>query len=135
MRYSNLKQILLFKNTDKSILSKLIQENEIYERQYNKNTTVHSRGESCTTLDIVLSGKLVSYSLAQNGSESVLFEFEKNSIIAANLLFGDNNHFPFNIYCVKNCRLLHITKSAVCKLLKDYGFVMQYVQSLSQNSQ
>ncbi|MGI6124540.1 MAG: Crp/Fnr family transcriptional regulator, partial [Acetivibrionales bacterium] len=39
------------------------------------------------------------------------------------------------IYCMTDCCLLHITKRAVCILLENYNFVMQFVKSLSQNSQ
>ena len=70
MEISCLKHIPLFRDVDERLILKLIQEHEIYERQYKKNTTVHSRGEICTLIDVVLAGKLVSYSLAQNGSES-----------------------------------------------------------------
>lgn len=35
----------------------------------------------------------------------------------------------------QDCCLLHITKSAISELLKDYNFVVEFVQSLSQNSQ
>ncbi len=135
MNIRELRQIPLFSDVDEKIILKLIQENEIYERQYKKDTTVHSRGESCTMLDVVLSGKLVSYSLAQNGSENILFEFKTKSIIAANLLFGENNRYPFNIYSMADCYLIHLTKSAICELLKDYSFVKQFIRSLSQNSQ
>lgn len=135
MKISSLKQVPLLVDVDENIISELIKEHVIYESQYKKNTTVHSQGEKCTMLDLVLSGSLVAYSLAQNGSESVMFEFKSGSIIAANLLFGDDNRYPLNIYCMTDCRLLHLTKSSVCKLLKDYNFVMQYIQSLSQNSQ
>lgn len=135
MKINRFKQIPLFKNTNETIISKLIRDNEIYERQYKKNTTVHSRGESCYVMDVVLTGNLVSYALAQNGSESIIFQFKSNSLIATNLIFGDSNLYPFNIYCMTDCSLLHLTKEAVCELLKDYGFVMQFVKSLSQNSQ
>lgn len=135
MKISRLKQNIFFKDTDENILHRLIQEHEIYERQYKKNTTLYFRGDNCTTLDIVLSGNLLSNSLAQNGSESIIFEFKSKSLIATNLLFGDNNCYPFNIHCITDCHLLHITKSAVCTLLKDLSFVMGFIRSLSQNSQ
>ncbi|MHB8127610.1 MAG: Crp/Fnr family transcriptional regulator [Mobilitalea sp.] len=135
MKISSLKHIPLLMDVDETILSELIKEHEIYDSQYKKNTTIHSQGEKCSMLDVVLTGSLVAYSLAQNGSESVMFEFTSGSIIAANLLFGDNNRYPLNIYCMTDCRLLHLKKTAVCTLLKNYNFVMQYIQSLSQNSQ
>lgn len=135
MNISSYAKIPLLANVDKNIIVELIKEREIYEGYYKKNSTVHSRGENCTMIDLVLSGNLVSYYLAPNGSESVMFQFKSKSIIGANLLFGDNNRYSLNIYCMTDCRLLHLTKTAVSKLLQDYNFVMQYVQSISQNSQ
>ena len=135
MKISILKQIPLLTDVDENILSELIKEREIYEGKYKKNTTVHSRGDNCSVIDVVLTGSLVAYSLAQNGSENVMSEFKGGSIIGANLLFGDDNQYPFNIYCMTESRLLHLKKSAVCILLKDNNFVMQFIKSLSQNSQ
>ncbi|HBL85024.1 MAG: hypothetical protein A2Y17_02260 [Clostridiales bacterium GWF2_38_85] len=80
-------------------------------------------------------GSFVAYSLSQNGSETVMFEFTNGGIIGANLLFGDSGKYPLNIYCLTDCLLLHMTKVAVLELLKNYSFVMRYIQSLSQNSQ
>ncbi|MGI6085712.1 MAG: Crp/Fnr family transcriptional regulator [Acetivibrionales bacterium] len=135
MHINSLKQIPLLADVDENMLSELIKSREIYERKYKRNTTIHSRDDKCTMIDVVMSGSLVAYSLAQNGSESIMTEFKTGSIIAANLLFGDNNVFPFNIYCMTDSHLLHLTKSAVCMLLKDYNFVMRFIKSISQNSQ
>lgn len=135
MNISQLKKMPIFKDVDEKLILKLVKEHEIYEKAYKKNTTPHSCGANCTVMDVVLSGKLVSYSLAQNGSSNIMFTFKSNDLIAANLLFGDNNRYPFNIYCITDCRLLHLTKTAVSELLSSYSFVMQFVKSLSQNSQ
>ena len=135
MDIDNLKRTPLLIDVDKDILFALTKDREIYESRYKRNVTIHGQDESCDTLDFVLSGSLVAYSLSQNGSETVLFEFSDGSIIGANLLFGENYKYPLNIYCQTDCTLLHITKAAVMELLKNYDFVMQYIKSLSQNSQ
>jgi CRP-like cAMP-binding protein len=64
-----------------------------------------------------------------------MFEFSADGIIGANLLFADNSVYPFNIYCMTDCSLLHMTKEAVTELLCNFGFVICYIKSLSQNSQ
>ena len=104
-------------------------------KQYAKGATVHNQGEECRTLDVVLSGGLVAYSLAENGSATVLFEFQRNSVIGANLLFADDRRYPLSIYCLSDCTLAHIERETVEELLHDHGFVIQYVLSLSRNSQ
>ncbi len=107
----------------------------LYMQSYFKGATIHNQNESCNTLDVVLSGSVIAYSLSENGSATTMFEFPKNSIIGANLLFGENHAYPLNIYCLVDCKLLHITKEAVSHYLHDYNFVLHYVKSLSQNSQ
>ena len=135
MKIEKLKSIPLLTEVDNDILLSLMEERQIYEANYTKGATIHGHGMYCDTLDAVLSGSLVAYSLSQNGSETVMFEFTNGGIIGANLLFGDSNTYPLNIYCLTDCRLLHMTKAAVTVLLKNYGFVMRYIKSLSQNSQ
>lgn len=130
-----LKGMPFFYGTDPKVLEYLIQEKQIYTRSYNKNATVHEQNKECCTIDVVSSGKLVAYSLASNGSESIVFEFDVGAIIGANLLFGDQNLYPMNIYSTSDCVLLHISKYGIEELLKEYGFVMKFVQSLSANSQ
>ncbi len=135
MEIEELKSVPLFIDIDNDILYLLLKKQQIFESYYIKNTTVHEHGKYCITFDVVLTGSLVAYSLSQNGSETVVFEFSNGSIIGANLLFGDNNTYPLNIYCLTDCHLLHITKAAAFELLKNHNFVMQYIKSLSHNSQ
>lgn len=104
-------------------------------KRYDKGITVHAQGDACESMDIVLSGSLVAYSLSPNGSENIVFEFHKNSIIGANLLFGNTNQYPMNIYCIDKCKLLHLSKSDVELLLHDYQFAMNFIVSISLNSQ
>lgn len=130
-----LKHISLFHKTDRNVLERLIQEKQVYKRSYHKGVTVHEQNTECYAMDVVCSGRLVAYSLASNGSETIIFEFEAGSIIGANLLFGKQNLYPMNIYCTSDCTLFHISKHGISELLKEHSFVMQFIQSLSLNSQ
>lgn len=130
-----LKSIPLFSGIDDNALAQLIRKKHIYKCSYHKGATVHEQNTECCVMDVVCSGKLMAYSLAPNGSESVVFEFGTGSVIGANLLFGNQNRYPMSIYCTTGSDLLHISKSGVEELLREYGFVMQFVQSLSMNAQ
>jgi len=132
---AELKHIPLFCGTDHNILERLVQEKQIYKQSYHKGATVHEQNTQCYGTDVVCSGKLVAYSLATNGSETVVFAFGVGSLIGANLLFAKQNRYPMNIYCTGDCTLLHISKAGVRELLKQHDFVMQFVQLLSMNSQ
>lgn len=135
MNIDILRNISLFSAVKESELEKLLAGNHIYKKHYSKGVTVHNANETCRTLDIVLSGSLVAYSLSTNGSSTTMFEFSKGSVIGANLLFGENYSYPFNIYCLTDCQIVHINITAVLELLRDYNFTLHYIRSISQNSQ
>ena len=130
-----LQNTFLFSTISKSNLVKQISDNHIYQRQYSKGVTLHSVNDTCQALDIVISGNIVAYSLSINGSSTTMFEFNKGSIIGANLLFGDSNNYPFNIYCLTDCQIIHINTNAVLEFLHDYNFALHYIKSISRNSQ
>ena len=122
-----IRRIPLLSEMDATVLNRCIAENQLVVRHYAKGATVHHQHEACSVLDVVLSGKLVAYSLSENGSAITMFEFQKDSIIGANLLFGENTNYPLNIYSVTPCDVLHISRDAVMEFLHDYHFVMRYV--------
>ena len=135
MEIDQLRRIPLLANSDSGILNWCIEEKQIFSLKYSKGSIVHRQRERCTTVDVVLSGGLVAYSLSENGSAVTLLEFKENGIVGANLMFGDNDTYPLNIYAVTACTLLHITKRAIVELLHGHDFVMQYIKSLSMNAQ
>ena len=135
MIIEKIRRIPLLSEMDTAVLDRCIAKNQIFVRHYSKGATVHHQHEACSVLDVVLSGKLVAYSLSENGSAITMFEFQKNSIIGANLLFGENTNYPLNIYGVTDGDVLHITREAVMEFLHDYHFVMRFIKSLSLNSQ
>lgn len=123
--------IPFFKDVDKTLLQSV----EMTRSKYAKGMTIYTQGTVCNSMDIVFSGSLVAYALSPNGSESRVFTFEKNSVIGANLLFGNANRYPLNIYATTDCELLHIKSEAISELLHDYQFTMNFIKSLSLNSQ
>lgn len=135
MNIDILRNISLFSAIKESDLEKLIAGNHIYRKHYMKGATVHNANETCRTLDIVLSGSLVAYSLSTNGSATTMFEFSQGSVIGANLLFGENHSYPLTIYCLTDCQIIHIDINAVLEFLHDYNFTLHYIKPISQNSQ
>lgn len=135
MTAKEIKNIPLLSQVPADVLEKFVKQGHITVKQYKKGVTVHHQHDSCNNLDVVRSGRLIAYSLSENGSAVTMFEFAKNSIIGANLLFGESHAYPLNIYSVSDCALLHIALEAVVEFLHDYHFTMQYIKSLSLNSQ
>lgn len=135
MTAEELRCIPLLSGLGAAVLSRCLAENQVFVRRYAKESAVHHQHDPCGMLDVVLSGGLAAYSLSENGSWITMFEFRKNAVVGANLLFGEDRRYPLNIYSMAACELLHITRDAVAEFLHSYSFVMQYVASLSANSQ
>jgi CRP-like cAMP-binding protein len=125
----------LFSQLSVDEIMPLVSDNQLYLKIYSKGATVYNQKDRFKTLDIVLFGSLVAYSLLDNGSAMTMFEFSKGQILGANLLFGDTDIYPFTIYCMSDAQVLHVTKKAVSDLLHDYCFTMQFIKMLSHNSQ
>lgn len=121
----------LLKGVGKDTLSRV----RLEKSSYGAGMTVHEQGKRCSCVDIVLSGKLVAYSLSRLGTERIMFEFKRGSVIGANLLFGSDDTYPMNIYCTSDSTLLRIKKEDVEILLNDYAFTMNFIRSISINSQ
>jgi CRP-like cAMP-binding protein len=130
-----IRTIPLFSQLPLDDLKPLLSDNQLYLKNYSKGVTVYNQKDSCKTFDIVLSGSLFAYSLLENGSAMTMFEFSKGQMLGANLLFSDNNEYPFTFYCMSDAKLLHVTKKAVSDFLCNYNFTMQFIRMLSHNSQ
>lgn len=130
-----LRRTELLKDVGGSVLSLLIAEGGFTAIRYQKDALVRHQGNVCETLDVIMSGSLAAVSLLENGSLATMFELGKGSIIGANLLFAEYQHYPLHICAVTDCELLHISKRTVLALLEDHAFVMAFIAALSANSQ
>lgn len=117
------------------VIQRQIDDGQLYIKNYYKSATLNNQKETCETLDIVLSGTFVTYSLAENGSAMQIFEFKNGQMLGANLLFGGNSIYPLSVYCANDGEIMHITKSAIADFLHYYDFAMIFIAMLSQNSQ
>ena len=130
-----IKTIPLFSQLRTDEIEPLVAGNQLFIKNYLKGVTVYNQKNSCKTLDIVLSGSFVAYSLSENGSAMTMFEFSESQVLGANLLFGDNHTYPLTIYCMSDAQLLHITQKAICSFLHNYNFAIQFIGMISHNSQ
>lgn len=127
-----LEEITLFQGVQNELVKNIKQSKRIY----HKDCIIHEEGTVCEGIDVILSGKLVAYTLSENGNTSTLFEFGIGRVIGANLLFGDCNKYPLTICCVTKCELVQIKKQDIEYLLEhDQHFVKQYIREICINSQ
>lgn len=132
---TEIKKYELFQAVEKNMLKDLIDKRDIVKEFYPKGKTMHEQGKICTGMHLLCSGKLVAYSLAANGSETMVFEFKQGDIVGANFLFAEQKKYPLNVYCLSDCSAIYISKEAVLYLLSNYGFALNFVKAISLNAQ
>lgn len=132
---SRIRKIPLFARLPEDKLHSMMWNNQLYCKKYSKGATLYNQGDPCKTMDIVLEGGFLAYSLSEKGSEMTVFEFSEGENIGANLLFGNDHAYPLTIYCSADAQVLHLTKEAVSYFLRDHGFALQLVGILSYRSQ
>lgn len=132
---NRLRELHLFCDVEPQLLKTLIQARQIRCLSFLKGETVHSQHARCEGMDVIWEGQLMSYALSENGSEIMLFEFNKNHMIGANLLFGDEDRYPLHVYCTANSIVFHVSRHAVSELLRQHAFVMPFVKALSRKTQ
>lgn len=111
-----------------------IKDRTIKIRNFVKNNTIREINEECNFVDIVVDGKVIAYSLSENGNATIMFEFKRGSIIGANMILTGGK-YPLNFYSEGQTQIISISKSAIEQLLKNYDFTIKFFKALSINSQ
>ncbi|MGD1821934.1 MAG: Crp/Fnr family transcriptional regulator [Pleomorphochaeta sp.] len=103
-------------------------------KEYEKNHTIREAQEACEWVDFVIEGTVIAYSLSENGNATTMFEFNKDSIIGANLILT-GGIYPLTFYSKGYTEIISIKKCGIYKLLHNYDFTLNFFKSLSINSQ
>ena len=127
-----LNQVSFFNNADN--LDKLIENKSIRVKKFYKNNTIREAEETCSWVDIVVSGVVIAYVLSESGNETTMFEFKPGTIIGANLILI-GGVYPLSFYSKEETVIISISKGGVEELLHDYDFTIKFFKALSVNSQ
>ncbi|NCD04805.1 MAG: Crp/Fnr family transcriptional regulator [Spirochaetia bacterium] len=111
-----------------------IKDRTIKIKNFVKNNTIREINEECNFVDIVVDGKVIAYSLSENGNATTMFEFKRGSIIGANMILTGGK-YPLNFYSEGQTQIISISKTAIEQLLKNYDFTIKFFKALSINSQ
>ncbi len=122
-----------FKLFSKEVQSKILEGGKV--KKYNSNQVIREKGSVCSSIDIVISGTLNSFTLSESGTENVIFNFERGSILGGNLLFSPSPIYPMTIFCKKDCTTLNLSRDLIIDLLNDREFAIFFIAMISKNAQ
>lgn len=136
-----LRDINLLKNTT---LLKTLPEEEILVNlrnggfrvvSFGKNSVIHFDGETCSKLEIILSGRVVIERISKDGNLFTISKFHSDDILGGNLLFSKNPYYPMTVSTQLPTDLLEINKETLFALLSCYPrFLHTYLELISDNA-
>lgn len=101
---------------------------------YHKNSIVHFSGDTCSKLEIILSGNIVVERIDESGNLMTIAEFFGDDILGGNLLFSKNPYYPMTITARQPASILEIEKERLFTLFSDnHDFLRRYLEYVSDH--
>lgn len=136
-----IKNISLIKSTvlinflsDEDILTNL-KSGKFKVTSYKKSSIVHFDGETCSKLEIILSGKVAVDRIGESGDLLTISEFYNDDILGGNLLFSKNPYYPMTISTQLLTNILEIEREVLFELLCNNPiFLRTYLELISDRA-
>lgn len=101
----------------------------------DKGQLLHGEGDTCTALEVVLSGYLGVERIGENGELMTIATFGRGDLIGGNLLFSRDPVYRLSVTVKSDARLLRLYKDTLLALLQaDQGFLLRYLSEVSDNA-
>ena len=102
---------------------------------YKKSSVVHFDGETCSKLEIILSGRVAVDRIDESGNLLTISEFYKNDILGGNLLFSKNPYYPMTVLTKLPTDILEIDREALFELFCNNAiFLRTYLELTSDRA-
>ena len=120
--------------SDEDILTNL-ESGKFKVTSYKKSSVVHFDGETCSKLEIILSGKVVVDRIGESGDLLTISEFYNDDILGGNLLFSKNPYYPMTISTQLPTNILEIEREVLFELLCNNPiFLRTYLELTSDRA-
>ncbi len=102
---------------------------------YKKNTVIHFEGEQCTSLEIILCGKVAVERIEQSGGLLTIAEFYSDDILGGNLLFSRNPCYPMTITTQQPSVIVEIKKDLLFEMFcNNPSFLRMFLEYVSDHA-
>ena len=102
---------------------------------YKQNSVIHFDRELCSTLEIIISGKVVIDRIEESGNLLTISEFYKDDILGGNLLFSKNPYYPMTVSTQLSTDILEIDKEVLFELFcNNPVFLRTYLELTSDRA-
>ena len=125
----------LFSCFSEETLHTLISKQRYLVKEYGKDQMIYLQGESCTTLAVLLEGRV---SIQNLGTERQVFTVQMlnvGDVYGATLLFSSSSCYPLSVVSLMGSRILHLSKALVLSLCKeDIAFTTSLLRIVSDRA-
>ena len=134
--YENLMQLPIFQGISRNKISELIEKTKFHFLKYPAGEQVIRKGEECTHLKFILSGKVRSEIVNKSGKIKVSEVISAPNVIAPNHLFGRSTFYPGDVFAVEDTGIMQVSKAAFVSILQNESiFLINLLNILSRRSQ
>ena len=102
---------------------------------YKKSSVVHFDGETCSKLEIILSGRVAVDRIDESGNLLTISEFYNDDILGGNLLFSKYPYYPMTVLTQLPTDILEIDREALFELFcNNPVFLRTYLELTSDRA-
>jgi CRP/FNR family transcriptional regulator, dissimilatory nitrate respiration regulator len=128
-------ELYLFREVPKATVNSLIRDGHIRVIEYRKNQIVHSEGDDCTHVEIVMTGNLVVQHIDESGDLLVVAKFGANDLIGGNLVYSLHARYPMTITSLGNTQVVTISGANLFTLLTAHPSMLKtFLHMISANT-
>lgn len=102
---------------------------------HKKNEVVHLEGETCTKLEILMSGEVVVDRIDEDGNILSISRFREEDVLGGPLLFSSDPNYILTVSAVLDTTMLEITKKCIFEMcFSNQRFLEMYLQMISNHA-
>ncbi len=117
-------------------LDSRIRQGEIMIKTFRKGQLLHTEGERCRALEVILSGRVVVERITREGNLMTIAAFQRGDCIGGNLLFSSDPVYHLAVTAKQTSQVMVIPRETLFDLMQENpGFLTRYLQEVADNAQ
>ena len=122
----------LFNDFTKEQLINFFKVSKYSINEYSKDQIIHLQNESCTSVDIILQGRVSIQKIDEEGNVFQIAQFLGGSFFGANLIFSSRNYYPMTVVSDSNSTVLSMSKDLIIALgQSNTKFLLGFLSAVS----
>jgi len=122
----------LFNDFTKEDLTSFFKVSKYAINEYAKDQIIHLQNESCSSVDIILQGRVSIQKINEEGNVFQIAQFLEGSFFGANLIFSSRNYYPMTVVSDSPSTVLSMSKDLIIALgQSNTKFLLGFLSAVS----